>query len=474
MSSSSDNVLKPLEGSFRDPSGRVYCINGRIFRGVNNKTANNFRQLKETKFYQRALKNKTIVPTWFADNSDLQVQKILSDGWDNVLEHEKLPLISYPYEWTFSMLKDAALLQLGFLEEAFEEGWTLKDATPYNIQFTGSHPVFIDIPSFVPRSSGDTWIGYRQFCMLNLFPLMLTSYLKIPFQPVLRSYLDGIDPITMRKYFRGLRIFRKGILSHVVFPAFLEKQVERTEKDKAPAKKRENKSQSDLIVKSLISSMKKLVQGLSHNVIHTEWSEYSVNHSYDKNDYSEKETFIRDAVQHSKPNISWDIGGNTGHFSKILADSSHYVLTIDGDHDAVEKLYREQKKVESSKILPLVMNLANISPNQGWMGKERLALDQRNNPDFVIVLALIHHMGLSANIPLGDFLEWLKGLAPKLVIEFVDRDDEMVIKLLTNKTEKFSNYNKETFIKELEKRFTIISQKDLKEGCRSLYFCQVK
>jgi len=460
-----------VAGSFRDPAGRVYEAEGRILRGVDAQAAANFDLLQQTNTYRAARERGTVVASKRLGADHPVARPLIDAGWAAVIEHDRVPLISYPYEWSFSMLKDAALLQLDLLDTAFDEGWTLKDSTPFNIQFVDAKPIFIDIPSFVPRGAGEPWLGYRQFCMLYLFPLMLTAYRGIPFQGILRANLDGITPIEMARYFSGWSRFKKGVLSHVLFPAAMEKRVEATEKDRAPAKRRAVGRQKDILVKSLIASMRRLVASLDIDIKHTAWSEYSKTHSYEEDDFRVKKEFVRQAAEAAKAEIVWDIGSNTGEFSKICAQSAKHVIAVDGDHDAVDILYREMRGTGNDCILPLIMNLANISPNHGWAGVERLAFDQRNRPDLVIALALIHHMALSANIPIFLFIEWLASLEAELVIEFVDRDDEMVQKLLTNKKEQYQGYNKATFIAELEKHFSIVARAELKGGTRELFQC---
>jgi hypothetical protein len=308
--------------------------------------------------------------------------------------------------------------------------------------------------------------------MLFLYPLMLKAHIGLDFQPILRANLDGITPAEASRYFRGLNRLKKGVTGHITMPALIEGRIESTEKDRAPAKKRDSLKQSDAMVLGLVQSMNRLVQSLKSPIRHTEWSEYANTHSYEQQAFEAKLAFVRNAAKTGNWGTVWDIGGNTGTFSKICADHAEQVITVDGDHDAVEKLYLGEKENPASKILPLFMNLANPSPNQGWAGTERLAFTERNKPDFVVCLALIHHICLSANIPIPLFLDWLRSLNAKLVIEFVDRPDEMVQKLILNKKEKYPDYNKDAFERELSSRFNVLDSQDLKGGDRKIYFCE--
>jgi hypothetical protein len=122
--------------------------------------------------------------------------------WAVLLRHERIPFVSYPYEWPFSLLKRAALLQLDLLTEAIGAGLILKDASPYNVQWNGASPVFIDVGSFERLREGEAWAGYRQFCQLQLYPLMLQAFRNVPYQPWLRGAIDGITPAEMRALLR--------------------------------------------------------------------------------------------------------------------------------------------------------------------------------------------------------------------------------------------------------------------------------
>ena len=462
-------------GSFRDPDNRVYEIGSdnnkkRILRGLSHNALTTYNALVEQEFFKKLLNSSEVVKTNLLLEDQNEVKKILADGWAAVIEHEPIPFITYPYEWTFSMLKDAALLHLKLIEKSLENGWTMKDATPYNIQWIGSKPIFIDIPSFQPWKVGDPWVGYRQFCSMFLTPLLLKAHLGIDHLPQLRSYLDGIPPTEAIKYFSGIKSLKKGVLSHIVFPAKVEKSIEKKERDDAPAAKRSSGKQSLAMVLGLVQSLTRLVQKLSIKNEHTDWSQYDKTHSYNEIDFELKKDFISKHASSTHRNYIWDIGCNTGTFSRIFSENCKNVISIDGDHNAVEQLYLVEKQDPTSNILPLVMNIGNISPNQGWAGKERLAFDHRIKPDLVLCLALIHHIRLSANIPNYLFLKWLRSLDAEIIIEFVNRNDEMVEKLLTNKKEQYEDYNLDQFIQDTGEYFTIKDRTSLKEGKRELFY----
>jgi SAM-dependent methyltransferase len=465
-------------GSFRDPINRVYEVDTggakRILRGVDQNAFDSFRDLAGQTFFQKLVRNGHIIQTDILANDDPATDAVRRHGWSGVLEHEAIPFVSYPYEWTFSMLKDAALLQLHILEQALENGWTLKDATPYNIQFIGARPVFIDLPSFEPWIKGEPWVGYRQFCAMYLTPLLLKSHLGLDHLTILRSNLDGLAPTEAVKYFRGLARFQKGVLSHIAFPARVEASIAARERDDAPVQKRRQPNQSVAMVVGLVQSLSRLVRKLKSDITHTDWSHYDKTHTYQDADFEAKKAFVEKHAAEKPRDHIWDIGCNTGTFSKICAPHCKHVISLDGDHNAVEQLYLREKGDTASNLLPIVMNLSNISPGQGWAGAERLAFDKRKSPDLVLCLALIHHIRLSANIPNALFLEWLRSLDSDILLEFVTREDEMVVKLLTNKKEQYDDYDLAQFIEECERFFTIRDRDPLKGGKREIFYLEPK
>lgn len=457
-------------GSFRDAAGQVFEHEGRILRGLSPEALSNFESLRTTGFYNNFTASADIVRSRTVAG-DSAVDAIKAMGWAGVIEHDRLPLISYPYEWAFTMLRDAALLQLELLERAFAEGWTLKDATSYNVQYTGSNAVFIDVPSFVPRTAGEPWLGYRQFCMTNLYPLLLESHLNIPFQPLLRSKLDGVAPIEASRYFQGLNILKRGVMNHVILPAKLEQRAMRLQRE-AVAETASRRPHSDAMVLGIIQSLKRLVGALRSPARKSAWSDYAQSHSYGDEDLARKLAFVDKAARIAPRRVAWDLGSNTGAFSKLLAAHAGFVVAVDSDHESVERLYRSVRQDGQRNILPLVADLTNLSPDQGWNGSERIAFDKRNKPDLVICLAVIHHMSLSANIPIAMFLDWLGSLGAQIVIEFVDRDDEMVQTILRRKQQAHPEYCIEAFDQALRARFAVLGHEELKGGCRRLYFAE--
>ncbi len=462
-------------GSFKDPVGRVYRIpkeagEGRVVRGLNGVAAAVMEKLLSERFFRRLVADGDIVKTVLLDGENPVARRVAEEGWSAAAAHEAVDFVTWPYEWPFSMLKDAALLQLRLLETSVRNGWILKDATPFNVQWLGARPVFIDVPSFVPWEAGEYWQGYRQFCATFLTPLLLTAHLGIPFQPLLRSRLEGIPPEEAVKYFYGLRRFKRGVLSHVWFPARAEHRLRRRrEGARHPARSRRRQPKTLLL--ALLDSLKRLVVRLSYGPASSDWAQYAETHSYEE-DFERKQDFVERHTAARRPGLTWDLGANTGTFSRIAAQHSRLVVAVDADQDAVELLYREARGGGPRNIIPLVMDMSNLSPGQGWAGHERAAFDQRASPDLVLCLALVHHLRVSANIPLALFIGWLRSLDATVIIEFVGRDDELFRKLIENKREEYADYTMQNFEAEAGRHFSIGDRLKLKGGKRVMFLLE--
>lgn len=465
-------TLTPTEydpGSFRDRDGRVFLRDGRVLRVLSAAATADWQALSATRFFPSAVDSRRIIATSESTVGVVDLDPIDGD-WASVLEHERIPFVSYPYEWTFGMLRDAALLQLDLLLEALDEDLVLKDASAYNVQWFGSQPTMIDIPSFQRWQEGEPWVGYQQFCQLFLYPLMLTSYLGVPFQPWLRGAIDGITPESCNQLFSGRNRFRRGVFTHVYLQHKLLAATGSSNKPLRQELKSTNLGKS--IITRNASGIRKLVTGLQWATKNSEWSGYADANSYSDEDVAAKRRFVGRAAASKRWPLAWDLGCNTGEYSRLAAEHSDYVVAMDADVLAVEKLYRALSRESNTTILPLFINLADPSPNLGWRGRERQSLPARGTPDLTLCLALIHHMVITANVPVDDFVSWLAELDSHVIIEFPTREDPMVKRLLQTKEDIFDDYNVESFEASISRRFQIIDQLRLPGNTRVLYFLQ--
>jgi len=463
-------VIQTEPGSYRDRNGCVFYRGNRIFRGLSKAALENWEALQRAPFFEANRKSGKIVDTWSVDP---QKEGLAEGSWAGIVEHARIPFISYPYEWPFGMLKDAALLHLDLMCQALACGMILRDSSPYNIQWNGVQPVFIDIPSFAPLRKGEPWVGYRQFCELFLYPLMLQAYKGADFRPWLRGRIDGIPAEDMRRLMSARDLLRPGVLLHVVAQSALQQRY--SSKGVNVKSQLATAGFDKSLIKRNVNKLADLVAKLVPPPIKTEWSDYDRTHSYDEKEFQRKLEFVRAAAATRRWRLVWDLGCNTGTFSRVAAEHADYVVAMDGDWMAIERFYQHEKAGAASRtILPLVVNLADASPNQGWRGAERKGLAERGRPELTLCLALIHHIVISANIPLADFIDWLASLGTAVVIEFVGRDDEMVQILLANRDDQYDDYQPDIFRQLLAARFDIRAEQDLKSGKRRIYFAEPK
>jgi SAM-dependent methyltransferase len=448
-------------GSFRDPDSRVFRDGDTILRALSERGLADWELLAATRFFAEAQKDGTIVDTEKLEEAPARHGVPAGVA---MLRHERMPFISYPYEWTFSMLRAAALLQLGLLRAALAEGMIPKDASPYNVQWRGTHPVFIDVGSFERLPDGEPWAGYRQFCCLFLYPLMLQAYAGLPFQPWLRGSLEGIAPGEARAILRGRRTFRRGVMTHVALHARLE----RRESDRDTRSEVKRAGFRKELIDANAARLEKLVRRLDWGTPETAWSDYGERSHYEREELERKDRFVREACAGADWDLAWDLGCNDGRYSRIAAEHSRYVVAVDGDHATAEALYRQLREEGSTTILPLVIDLADPSPARGWRGLERTRLEDRGKPDLVLCLALIHHLSIAANVPLAEVVAWLASLEAVVVVEFAHRDDEMVKRLLARKRDDaHPDYTAESFERVLAESFEIVRREEL--GSRTLF-----
>ena len=458
-------------GSFRDRNGRVFYRGGCVYRALSNKALREWEALSSTQFFKRFIAEEKLIQTERVEPPKILDSSIIEE-WAAVLRHDAIPFISYPYEWSFEMLKDAALLELELLLAALDEEMILKDSSAFNFQWIGTKPVFIDIPSFERLATGEPWVGYRQFCQMFLYPLFLQAYKDLPFQPWLRGNIDGIEPEHCNRLMSTLDFLRRGVFMHVYMQSRMQAKYAQTKKD-IKGDLRSRGFNKDLI-KANVRGLNKIIRKLKWKRVNSEWSDYASSNSYIDIDLDMKAAFVRDVVASRPWDLVWDLGCNTGAFSRIAAENARYVVAMDTDHLVIERLYLELKGEGNTSILPLIGNVANPSPNLGWKGLERKSLLERGKPDLTLCLALIHHLVISANIPLKEVINWFASIGASLVIEFVTKDDPMVKTLLRNKEDNYTDYELEYFEQCLFEAFDVNKREMLNSGTRILYFAQAR
>ena len=453
-------------GSFRDPGSRVWREGTRVLRGLDGHAAASFSALSATRFFQRACESGDLVATEVAEAAEAAAPD--GSAWALVLEHAAVPVVTYPHEWSFSMLQDAARLTLKLVRAAIDEGITTKDATPYNVQFVGLRPIFIDIGSFEPYRAGEPWWGYRQFCQMFLYPLMFTAYKDLPHQPWMRGAVDGITPQQARRVLQGRRRGGKGLMTHVWLHAKADKRF--TGGSAATVDGLKRAGYDSRIYTSLIDRLHKLVDGLRWRHAGSVWDGYSERGHYTPVEVAAKSQFVQRVAGQRHRSQVWDVGANDGMFSQIAARDADVVLAMDADSRVVDRLYRRLRTEGGKGIVPLVMNFADPTPGIGWRGMERPAIGERSSPDLVLALAVIHHLALTHNVPTDAILDFLVDLDAEVVLEVPTESDPMVARLKGNKRAGTHDaYTLAAIEAQAGLRFEVRQREELAGGTRVLF-----
>jgi len=457
-------AVRPEPGSFRDPESRVFYSNGDICRALSPTGLEDFEALVASGLHEDA----RIVRTERLEDLSA-AEGLLEQGAAAVLRHEPVPFVSYPYEWTFSMLKDAALLQLDLLLSTLDHDLTLKDSSPYNVQFRGARTVFVDVGAFERLRPAELWVGYRQFCMLYLYPLLLQALKGVDFQPWLRGSIDGIAPVQMRGLLSFRDRFRRGLTPNVFLLARLERPAG------AAGRRKARPELGRQVIRANVRKMRKLVARLDWRPSENVWVAYGERNTYTAEDAAQKDRFVREVAASKRWELVWDLGANNGRHSRIAAETGAYVVAMDADQGPVELLYRDLHAAGDERILTLTTNVADPSPSLGWRSQERRPLLDRGRPDLVLALALIHHVTITGNVPVAEFVAWLAELGAAVVVEFPGRNDPMVQALLATKREGLHpDYDRDVFERRLSAAFEVRRREELRSGTRVLYYATPK
>jgi hypothetical protein len=450
-------------GSFRDPSGFILWQDGQPYRQIQRSFATEWDAFEASPLKQRLIDGDRLIPY-----ESVPVERAQAADAHAVIRPEKIEFISYPYEWTFGELRDAALLTLDARLDAMAEGWQLKDASAYNVQFRDTRPILIDSLSFEPLDEGAPWVAYRQFCEHFLAPLALIARRDVRLASLLRADPDGV-PLDLAS---GLLPWRTrldfGLLSHVHLHARAQRRYAGNE-DEGDIDAARGARISRQRLEGLIRNLRGTVERLRWEPAGTEWSDYADHTSYGDAATADKARLVEAFVGEAKGARLWDLGANTGRYSRIAADAGKRVLAFDIDPAAAERNYRQLRTEGRSDILPLILDVANPSPGIGWAGRERRSLLDRADPDITLALALVHHLAISRNVPLPMVLGLFADLAPWAIVEFVPKEDRMVRRLLATRRDVFPDYTLDGFQAAATERFDVVQEAPIEDSLRVLF-----
>lgn len=451
-------------GSYRDPAGQVHHYQGRILRTVTRQAAAGYEAVRDNPTYKDMCESGAIVASNEL-NDDARGQ--LPDNFTPyayILEHQKIPYISYPYEWGFSQLKAAAVHHLKLQIEAFASGLVFSDASAYNIQFIGTKPIFIDVLSLRPYRKGEYWNGYTQFCRQFLYPLLLQAKSGLAFNSLYRGNMEGITAAELSVILPWHSKLSPSMILHVASVAAIESN----QKNISTAKKMHLKSLKPEAYLGILTSVRNFIAKLEPKTKSSTWNDYEQTQTYDERELADKCSFVEKFVTAAKPGFLYDLGCNTGSYC-MLADRAGASHVIGYDYDPVSIDIAYNRLQSSASILPLVMDATNPSPAMGWRQSERPGFNERIAADAFIALAFVHHLCIGRNIPIDSVVDWLATTAGCGVVEFVPKEDPMVQVMLATREDIFGDYSKENFEKSLQRRFTIEESTVVSKSGRTLY-----
>jgi ribosomal protein L11 methylase PrmA len=450
--------------SFRDPAGHVYRDGDRILRTVATSAAPSYEHVRDS----GALRT-WIDRGWVVETKEVGAP---ADAGPDIrearyfLEHARVPFISYPYEWSFALLKAAALLHLDLQIDALNRDLQLSDASAFNVQFIGARPVFIDVLSFKRYQPGDYWAGHRQFCEQFLNPLLLRAALGIPHNAWLRGSPEGIPAAELGAALPLARKLSLNVFSHVTLPARLARKSVATPMA-APAARHPLPRSS---YAGLLAQLRHWIAKLQpRDATPSVWRDYGDMRTYADDARDRKHAFVRNFMAATRPAMLWDLGCNTGEYAELaLQAGAGYVVGFDADHGALDAA-SDRATSSDLRFLPLFMDAANPAPDQGWNQRERPGLQGRAGADALLALALVHHLAIARNVPLHAFAGWLTGLAPSGIVEFVPKEDPTVKLMLASRKDIFDGYTADAFEAAMASHARIVRAETISAAGRRLY-----
>ncbi len=446
--------------SFRDPHGFVFYRDGTVYRQINKPHEAAFTQLIQSGLYESLVDSKLLV-----SHKEVDAAPARGEGFFKIIQPERIPFLSYPYEWCFSQLKDAALVTLNIQKRALDLGMSLRDCSAYNIQFIHGRPILIDTLSFGIYNVGEPWAAYKQFCQHFLAPLMLMSHRDIRLNQLCVTELDGI-PLKLARTLLSHRAYASWpaflhICLHAHYENFYSQRLVRRDSG--------GKRFSSHSFRGLVDSLESAVMNLTVKQPKSGWLTYSTEgHNYSDDSLNHKMEVVNSYLRKCNPREVWDLGSNTGVFSRIASEHHTRVIAFDQDPYCVEAHYLQSRK-DDLDILPLVANLSNPSPAIGWENQERRSLLERASADTVLALALIHHLTITNNVPLENLAKFFAKICRWLIIEFVPKEDAKVQFLLAHRDDIFPDYTLGGFERAFCPRFSIESRTEIRSSKRILF-----
>jgi hypothetical protein len=451
--------------SFRDPHSRVFFVGDGVYRALSADGVTAWHALDDAGLVSRWVEQGHLVGAALLD--DIADVPLPDGSWEAVLRHDRVPFISYPYEWTFGMLRDAAALFLKLVDTALDAGLATTDATPYNVQWRGPQPTYIDVGSFVPRHPGEPWAAYRQFCETWLAPLLLAAHRGIDHRPLLRGRLGGIPITEARRYFGLADLRRPGVFLHVWLHGLAAAKDRDAEVGLEAAR---SGAFADQAVRNTVRSLQRTVERLRPRALPSTWSDYDqVCPSYSDDERRSKRKQVERVLASKRWSRVVDLGANTGEYSLMASRHADEVIAVEGDAGAAEVLFQRLRQAGVRNVWPIAVDVADPSPSLGLGLQERPSILERAEGELVLALALMHHVVVTAQVPWPAFARLLVGLGQQVLVEWVPPEDPMAARLLRLRGAACYDYRREAFEAAIEAVATVDEVVELGEGGRVLF-----
>ncbi len=451
--------------SFRDPTGFVFRRDGVLYRQVQASGAADWAAFSSTGLYERLVADRLIV-----EHHDEPLELAALPGSVAVIRPRLIDLISYPYEWSFSQLKEAALLTLELQARALDAGMRLKDASAYNIQLDAGRPILIDSLSFEVAAATEPWPAYRQFCEHFLAPLALIAHRDARCGLMLRDFIDGI-PIDLAARLLPWRTrLNLGLSAHVHLHAGAQRRAA-YEPASTPAAAGRERRITETGQRALLDSLRRTVDGLRWQPS-SQWSGYASATSYSDAATASKGEIVREMLAMVGGRTAWDVGANVGVYSDMAAAAGYRVVAWDQDAASVEAHWLRVRGDGNPAVLPLVLDLSNPSPAIGWALEERASFLERGEPDLMLALALVHHLAIGNNVPLPGVAKLFARMAPRAIVEFVPKDDPMTRRLLAARRDVFDGYTIDGFRDAFGGPFRIVREAPVVDSPRTIFLLE--
>jgi hypothetical protein len=452
--------------SFRDPSGFVFRRDGVLYRQIQPSAAADWAAFRSTGLYDRLVADGLVV-----EHEDVSSELAATADAAAVIRPRAIEFISYPYEWAFSQLKEAALLTVELQSRALDAGMRLRDASAYNVQFDGGRPILIDSLSFEVAELTDPWPAYRQFCEHFIAPLALMAYRDARCGLMLREFIDGIPLDLAVRLLPGRTRLNLGLSAHIHLHAGAQRRASKEAAPPPEGAQRPARRISETGQRALLDSLQRTVAGLRYEPS-SHWMEYATATSYSEAATASKGQIVREMLAAVGGGTAWDVGANIGVYSAMAADAGYRVIAFDQDAASVEAHWRRVRGGANPAILPLILDLANPSPAIGWALEERSSFLERGEPDVMLALALVHHLGIGNNVPLPSVARLFARMASRAIVEFVPKNDPMTRRLLAARPDIFEQYDIDGFRDAFGRAFRTVREAPVADSTRTLFLLE--